>query len=91
MEDRQAVAARDADGTTWWFRVADAKCWPSTTAGGGELFLVAGRWVLLQALAAGFGIPADIIDDEAALLWLTTNGHEPPNELLEISDRRRLR
>jgi len=90
MSEWQTVAARDADGKLWWFPIAEAQRWLATTLVGGELFRVAGRWALSET-AALLGEPARIIDDEAALAWLTRNGYSPPTSLAECADRNKLR
>lgn len=91
QNERQTVAVVDGDGKLWWFRMEDATHWEGTTMEGGELFRVAGRWVMLAMLAEELGEPARFVDDEAALQWLTANGYAPPAELADCAERRRLR
>lgn len=91
MNERETVAVREADGQSWWFPLNEAQHWTATTMEGGELFRAAGRWILLDAIATLLGGPARIVDDEAALAWLTVNGYMPPAELVECAERRKLR
>ena len=88
---RQTIATSDAEGQLQWFPVAEAQRWTATTLDGSELFRVAGRWVLLEAMGRLCGEPARIVDDDEALWWLTINGHQPPLELGECAERHKLR
>jgi hypothetical protein len=90
MAERHSVAVKDTDGALKWFPVADAQRWQGTGPESGELFCVAGQWVLWDELSAGFGLPADVVDDAKALEWLTMNGFEPPAEIADLAARRRL-
>jgi hypothetical protein len=87
---RETVAILMADGSLAWFSISEAQRWIGTASGSGELFRVAGRWALLGELDAFSGLPAEIIDDARALEWLTLNGFEPPAELANLAERRRL-
>jgi len=93
MTDRQTVAVRDDSGNLRWFPVDDAQRWPGTTLNGGDLYRVAGQWVLMPPLAELLGEPARLIDEDEALTWLATNGYRPDglDELTDCAARRRLR
>jgi len=90
MTDRQTVAVRDPEGNLRWFPVADAEHWHGTTLDAGDLYFVAGRWLVLPTLADLTGEPARIVDDDVALDWLVCNGYSPPGELAERASNRRL-
>ncbi len=88
---RETVAVPNADGSLAWFSISEAQRWIGTASGSGELFRVAGRWALFDELTALAGLPAELVDDARALEWLTLNGFEPPAELADFAERRRLR
>jgi len=71
-----------------WFDVADATKWEST---GGTLFYIAGQWATHDMLAALMGnTPATIIDERAAVLWLTSAGFDIPEQLAEVAESLRI-
>lgn len=90
MDDRQTVAVQDEAGKLRWFLLTEAKEWAATTLPGGTLYHVAGQWVLLSEVAAITGEPARILNDDAALAWLLTNGYLPHGELVNLSARLKL-
>ena len=90
MTERQTVAVYDSDGQLRWFPVTDVDRWMATTIEGGELYYVAGRWILLPGMADVSGQPAQIITDDEALDWLVSNGYSPPQDLDKPAARRRL-
>ncbi len=90
MTNRQTVAVSDDEGNFLWFSVGDAQRWSGTTLNGGDLYRVAGQWVLVDELSDLTGEPARIVDEDQALRWLTCNGLASPDELMHCASRLRL-
>ena len=71
-----------------WFDRADATEWRSAT---GTLFLIGGIWVLRSRESAMLDGPATVIDQQAALRFLTCAGHDIPEQLTAVAETSRLR
>jgi hypothetical protein len=76
----------------YWVNVDECvRYWTSKSILGGTLYLTPeGQYVLLSRYARLMGTPARIVDEQAAVGWLTMNGYAVPEELTQTADRLRL-
>ena len=71
-----------------WFSLADSLSWRSVT---GILYLIGVQWAVRDHADAMLDGPAKLIDAQAALRWLTSAGHDIPEQLTALAEQTRLR
>lgn len=91
MTETARIGARDFNGRFVWFSVTSSKHWKSRNINDGSLYYHAGNWVLMaNSLYIDERPEGEFIEPETALAWFIRNCYEPPDEISELADERRI-